>query len=834
MKLNLFLFIFLFAYKSTSCQSFDSLKYQKCNIVLSKAESKYNVTFNYSSEKIESIKCVDILPESFDDFKEMISQTSGIKFKKFKDNLWIINQNFSYKIKILNTKNQPIKNAYIEEFPYERSNEFGYIFLDIKKAFTQLIISHPDYKDYTLLEISKDSPKEIIIKLENKAIQLPAINLETLYVNSITLNQNNHINAKLKKSPILAGQTQQDAFISLLNLPQIFTPIESVAELNIKGGINDQNLVLWNGIKMFQNSHFFGLLSVFNENLIDNITVIDNATPVEYGNSLSSTIRLDYDNSITKKNVYGIGMNALSSQAFTRLKMNERTELSLAFQRSFTDLFDSPTFQSYKEKAFRDTDVELFENPQIQSTIERQDEFYFQDAQFQLKKYFDEKIKVKLQGLWFENILNYEEVINNDNKRISRYNNKNVGIGIDANYRWNRTNEIIFTSNYSSHNSTGNNNTFSGNLDTNQSNEISNYFTQLYWQKQYNKTQIKAGIDFNGNIVKNKFNNRVTDAFRNLGQVSNVFSYFGSYSIKNNKWNLDAGLKGIYYFRDEEISIEPRVSISYRVNKNFKAVLRGEYKSQNFKQIIDLDQNFLGIEKRRWIVSGDSISPSLQKMNQIEMLLNFKFNKIGGYASVYRRELTGVSTNGQRFQNQDQFLTTQEGNSNIFGTLLHLYYKNTWFNAWFSYSHIKESLFFNDEKFKGNNDLEHQLTLGNNLKFNNWSFSISANYHNGLAYTNINTESPLIQSTGRNIINYLDLNSSRLPEYFRLDSSIQYQLRTKNLGNIKFSLGLINITNKKNIIRRNFRLNRVDNTRIQNIENIGLGFTANLGVLWIL
>ena len=68
--------------------------------------------------------------------------------------------------------------------------------------------------------------------------------------------------------PLLAGQTQQDAFVSLLNLPQITSPVESIAELNIKGGTNDQNLVLWNGIRMFQNSHFFGLLSAYNDNLV--------------------------------------------------------------------------------------------------------------------------------------------------------------------------------------------------------------------------------------------------------------------------------------------------------------------------------------------------------------------------------------------------------------------------------------------------------------------------------------------------------------------------------------------------------------------------------------
>ena len=44
---------------------------------------------------------------------------------------------------------------------------------------------------------------------------------------------------------------------------------ESVANINIRGGTHDQNLFLWNNIRMFQTGHFFGLISAFSFALIN-------------------------------------------------------------------------------------------------------------------------------------------------------------------------------------------------------------------------------------------------------------------------------------------------------------------------------------------------------------------------------------------------------------------------------------------------------------------------------------------------------------------------------------------------------------------------------------
>ena len=48
-----------------------------------------------------------------------------------------------------------------------------------------------------------------------------------------------------------------------------------------------------------------------------------------------------------------------------------------------------------------------------------------------------------------------------------------------------------------------------------------------------------------------------------------------------------------------KIVIEPRINLNLRIARNLRAQLLGEFKSQTTNQVIDLEQNFLGIEKRR-------------------------------------------------------------------------------------------------------------------------------------------------------------------------------------------------------------------------------------------
>lgn len=807
-----------------------SLDEVSCDVFLKKAGLKYQVVFNYDYQELKDLDCLETLPPTFTEFRDLMADYSGLTFESFSATIWVIKKNYTHQIRFIDTENNPIVGVNLKTYN-KTSNRFGHLFLKVNQYPEMLTFTYSNYDNLTL-KIEENTPK--IVNLNMVQVSLSEVILNNLYINGVFLDNNKHINVKPKYTPLLAGQVQQDAFVTLLNLPQISTTTESIAELNIKGGVNDQNLVLWNGIKLFQNAHFFGLLSAFNDNLITTITVIDNATPAQYGNALSGTVKLDFDTGFSNKNSYGVGVNALSGNAYMRQKIAKDTELSFAIQRSFTDFLRTPTFESYRQKVYQDTEIELSENPELSEEIEREDVFYFQDAQFQLKKKFGSKLNLSVQGIWFENNLDYTEKINGLTDKKSTFTNTNAAFGIHSRYDWNESNTLTFLYNYSHHESDGNNNTFTGNLDTFQFNSIDNYFLQLLWTHRHSKHKWNAGIDFEGTILSNQFTNNITTAFLNLVQIGNNYAAFGDYSFQSNQWKLFAGIRNLFYQRDQQFSFEPRFSISYTLNESLEISLRGEKKTQNLKQIIDLDQNFLGIEKRRWFMSGED-QLELQKTHQLETMLKFDKQRFGGYASLFLRQLEGLSSNDQRFQNENQFNSFQNGFAQILGASVHLFYKDTRFNSWLSYAYLNEKINTPNQDFAGNNNLKYHITWGNNYRYNQWNFSFSCVFHEGLSFTTINETTPLLTNaiTGLNTINFNSPNNDKLPDYFRMDSSIQYELKMRDTAFFKFSFGIINLADSQNVLRRNFRLNRIDSDQIQKIETLGLGFTPNFGVLCV-
>ena len=86
--------------------------------------------------------------------------------------------------------------------------------------------------------------------------------------------QDGSITLNIEDFGILPGLIEPDILQTVQALPGIKSIDETVSDINIRGGTNDQNLILWDGIKMYQSGHFFGLISAFNPHLTDKVTII--------------------------------------------------------------------------------------------------------------------------------------------------------------------------------------------------------------------------------------------------------------------------------------------------------------------------------------------------------------------------------------------------------------------------------------------------------------------------------------------------------------------------------------------------------------------------------
>ena len=97
--------------------------------------------------------------------------------------------------------------------------------------------------------------------------------------------------SRLKKIPVILGEIDPLKTITLL--PGIKNGGEASAGIYVRGGGPDQNLVLLDGIPVYNPNHLLGFFSVFNGEAIKNVEVIKGGIPAEYGGRLSSVISVD-------------------------------------------------------------------------------------------------------------------------------------------------------------------------------------------------------------------------------------------------------------------------------------------------------------------------------------------------------------------------------------------------------------------------------------------------------------------------------------------------------------------------------------------------------------
>lgn len=97
--------------------------------------------------------------------------------------------------------------------------------------------------------------------------------------------------ATLQRLPALGGEV--DLFKVLQLLPGVQSGVEGSSGLNVRGGSPDQNLILLDGTPVYNASHLFGFLSVFNSDALNRVELTKSGFPARYGGRLSSVIEID-------------------------------------------------------------------------------------------------------------------------------------------------------------------------------------------------------------------------------------------------------------------------------------------------------------------------------------------------------------------------------------------------------------------------------------------------------------------------------------------------------------------------------------------------------------
>jgi hypothetical protein len=631
-----------------------------------------------------------------------------------------------------------------------------------------------------------------------------------------------------EKLGILPGLIESDILQAIQFIPGVISSDERISNINVRGGTHDQNLILWEGIKMYQSGHFFGLISAFNPYLTKQVNVSKNGTSAKYGDGISSVIDMQLSNELDQEFKSGIGFNLISTDAYAKIPLSNKMEVLFSARRALTDIFTSPTYDQYFKRIFQDADISNTQNPN--TIISKNERFYFYDISTKFLYDISNKDHVRINFLNVYNNLNYNESTSLNGINMisnSRLVQENLAIGVEYTRDWNSkfsTNAQFYISDY---------NLNASNLDIHnnqrliQVNDVYDGTLKLSAHYEVNETlNFNAGYQFSEVGISNLEDVNNPGFKRYVKEVIRSHSPYveSDFLSSNLKTKLKIGSRFNYIQKFDMVLVEPRLSFSQGVLDYFRVELLGEFKSQTSTQIIDLQNDFLGIEKRRWILANELDIPVL-KSKQASIGIHYNKNQLLISLESYVKQVDGITAKSQGFQNQFQ-LENAIGKYETKGLdfLIHKQWRR--FNSWLSYSYSKNDYTFpqlnNGHSFPNNVDIRHAATFAGTYSVNKIKLAFGLNWHSGKPTTlpiSVNNVPP-------RSIQYATPNQENLSDYLRADISATYNFNISPKLKSTLGISIWNLFDRKNTLNSFYTID--DNNIISKVENQSLGLTPNL------
>jgi hypothetical protein len=396
----------------------------------------------------------------------------------------------------------------------------------------------------------------------------------------------------IKSLPALLGETDVAKIIQLL--PGVQNGNEGTSGLYIRGGTPDQNLILLDGVPVYNISHLFGVFSIFNADAISTIQVIKGGVPARYGGRLSSIIDIGVKEGNRNKMAGEVAMGFIAPR-FTLegpLGKNKKTSFIVSARRTLADLFLGPISK-------------------IASANKNTSTYTFYDVTAKINRELSAKDHLYLSGYWGTDRF---RIVNNSSKDnlVSRQENQLSWGSTTAILRWNHVfNKKVFgnLSAYYGKFSIATNSKKSSSVVGNLTGDSLERYSQSFlsgirdWAARYDIDYrpiphhfIRAGVGAMWHVYKPGAL-QTTVIGNTLKNSSNVFIN----SIYSNEWNA--------YIEDD-------IKISNRLKANLGLHVAGFKVADNF---------FSGLQPRlsaRYLLTPMvSLKASYTKMNQFLHLL---------------------------------------------------------------------------------------------------------------------------------------------------------------------------------------------------------------------
>ncbi|MDO6390565.1 TonB-dependent receptor [Pontibacter sp. BT731] len=175
---------------------------------------------------------------------------------------------------------------------------------------------------------------------------------------------------EVRKMPNFLGEV--DVLRSIITLPGVTTVGEGASGFNVRGGSIDQNLILQDQAPLFSSSHLFGFFSVFNPDMVQDVTLYRGGIPARYGGRISSVLDVELKEGNKKAPILSGGIGLLASRLMVEAPLlKDKASFVLGARGAYPGL----AMRYVPDKAVRDSDGYFYDfNAKVDYTISAKDQ----------------------------------------------------------------------------------------------------------------------------------------------------------------------------------------------------------------------------------------------------------------------------------------------------------------------------------------------------------------------------------------------------------------------------------------------------------------------------
>jgi hypothetical protein len=674
------------------------------------------------------------------------------------------------------------------------SDKTGNFSVLVSPGEKKLILSFTGYESHVQsLTVHRDTV--LTIHLQPKINQLQEVvivsnpDLQTALFESTRSGTNLLRQDDITNIPVLGGEADMIKVLQLM--PGTLRGVEGSSDLFVRGGAADQNLVLLDDATVYNTSHLFGFVSVFNPDILQTVEAVNGGFPADMGGRLSSILDVRSNTGIADKTVVSGDVGLIASRLYVEQPIIEdKASIWVAGRRTYID------------KVVRLIDETL--------------PYFFYDLNAKISLRPSPRDEVALSFYTGEDILELFRDRNNDGEGfLTTYEAGNSTQTLSWRRKltesWYSSVSLLRTSfQYEVLNEFRDNRmvAFSDIRDVGARFNVANNALR-------NNAAAKFGVDWTRHSVSPSVVN-ASGRFSELlsdnpaqGRTTHELAFYGLYEWNlSSRWLINTGLRTSLAIADSKIYgvPEPRVSARYKLSHS--EALKFNY-SRMAQYMHRVSNSAVTSPTDVWYPVTDSIRPQTAHQFSAVWQRTFTQPKLFISAEVYYKymdNLVGFEEGTNLFFNTEFESKLVQGKGSAYGLELLVRKESGKLTGWISYTLSRTSRQFdalnNSLWFPSRYDRRHNGALVAQYALHNrWSVSMVWEYISGSRFTPVIGQYVVTapSSTGIDLLPvYAPVNSVKLSDTHRLDLGIKFKSKPNRKFRYEWFAGVYNVYNRSN------------------------------------